>query len=399
MRIFLAFKKKIADYTLPIIIFILLFLMVKDPKLVIENARLGLYTWFNILLPSLLPFMILSDILISSNSISLFAGFFDPLMKSVYNISGQGALPLIITSFSGYPIGAKLTSQIRKHNLISQGEANKLIGFSSTSGPLFILGTVAIGMLNTSDINFLLIFPHFFGAFTLGLFFRFLKVKGNYTISTDNIKSNLDKKEIQKDLSIGKLISDSVKNSMNNILLIGGFIILYSVLIEMLFELKIINSIIIFVSKYLNIDNEIIKALLSGIIELTHGCINIANLNTHFMIKIIMLNFIIAWGGFSIHSQSLSFIYETDINPFIYLISKLAHGVLSVFYTIILYLLKYRNYTFPSFSLTPISKNIIDFNICMSTFLVCFKITIWVLSYFFIISLIFLLIFKKNKEA
>ncbi len=381
---------KTKKYLLPIILSLLLFFMIKNPGLVMERARLGLYSWFNILLPSLLPFMIISEILISSDSISSLAPFLDPIMGFTFKIPGLGALPLLIGYLSGYPMGARLSCQLRKSNLLSRQDANRLIAFSNTSGPLFILGTVSIGLLNTSEINLLLLFPHFFGALTLGFFLRAFnrRLNSKGTLEKTRRLNKFEKLyELNKQkLPLGRLISNSVKNSINNILLIGGFVVLYSVLIEIVFQLKSINYIIYLLSDTFNVASDVIRAFLSGIIEITQGCISIASLNTSFFVKIIMLNFTIAWGGLSIHSQALSFILETDISPSIYLLSKIGHGFLSIFYTIIIYFLRFRDYSLPSFSFIPAYPTFFNFKVFISTFLKQGQLAAYFLFSYLIIS-------------
>lgn len=401
MKITLVSIKKLIRYSFFILIIILIFQMTKSPKLVIESAKSGLYSWFNILLPSLFPFMVLSDILISLDYVHLFSKALEPLIKPLYNVSGYGSLPIIISSVSGYPMGAKLTSQIRSNNMVSLIEANRLIAFTSTSGPLYILGTVAIGMLNNSEINFLLIFPHYFAAFTLGLIFRFIKIGDINKFEKKLVKvPNSNKDQLQRKFKpLGKLISDSIKNGISSILLIGGFVIFYSVIINIIFELEVTKTALSFISNFLRLDKEIIKAFFSGIVEMTQGCINIANLSINFYIKILMLNFIIAWGGLSIHSQALSFIYETDINPSIYILAKLAHGILSVFYTIIIYPFKYKHYSLPSISIPIKIIQHINLKNFINILILSLQFTFHTLLCFIVFSIIYSIFCPKNKEA
>jgi sporulation integral membrane protein YlbJ len=244
---------------------------------------------------------------------------------------------------SGYPVGARLTAKLRQMNLISKADGNRLISFSSTSGPLFILGTVLIGMVGAPKLAGLMIIPHYLGAITIGLIFRFYKGK-NINNKNDKIlyenESDLFK---AKKSSIGSLIAKSIKDSMESIILIGGFVIIYSVIIDILLLSPLFDSFINLISRLTSINSDIIKGIIAGIIEITNGCEIIAKLNIDLLSKIIILNFIIGWGGFSIHSQALSFINSTDISSKIYLISKALHGLLASIYTYILYLIMYKD--------------------------------------------------------
>lgn len=150
--------------------------------------------------------------------------------------------------------------------------------------------------------------------------------------------------------SIGSLITDSVKESMDTILLIGGLVIFYSVLVEIFFSMKLTNKILYFLSNSLTIDIQLLKGIAIGFFEMTLGCKNIAEANISIINKVLIINFIIGWGGLSVHSQALSFINNTDISSKLFSMSKFLHGILSSIFGYILYIIKYKNYIQPAFS-------------------------------------------------
>ncbi|MGO1469293.1 MAG: sporulation integral membrane protein YlbJ [Tissierella sp.] len=382
-----------------ILILFLMISIIKDPVLSIDSARSGLNIWFNTLLPSLLPFFILSELLILSGFVKRFGSFLKPIMKPLFNVSGEGSFPLIMSMVSGYPIGSKLTCSLRNKNIVTKVEANRLIGFTSTSGPLFMLGAVLVGMLNSPHLKLLIIIPHYLGIITIGILLRFYNPKKNRYKRSDSItyteKTNSDKSP----KTLGYLISQSVKDGMNSIILIGGFIIIYSVIIEVLLNSKLIDLFILNISKVLNLDISILKSIFAGIFEISIGSQKIAMLNINIFYKICLINFVIAWGGFSLQSQALSFISQTDISSKIFIISKFLHGIFSSFYTYIFYLIAYRNISIPSISFPTIIRKEYDFNNWISTILSSTKLSIGICIFFLLLSLFVHLIFINKKEA
>lgn len=377
--------KKKKPFKLKYIFIILLFLIMiqifRNPGMSIMSAKEGLNIWVNLLLPSLLPFLIISNLLISLGFIDIFGRLLEPLMKPLFNVSGIGIFPFSISMMSGYPVGAKLTSNLRQNNLITKVEGDRLISFSSTSGPLFLLGTVLIGMLNYPELSPLILIPHYLGALTIGMVFRFYR---------KDDKSNNEKKLFKpqkKDNSIGSLISTCIKDSMDSMLMIGGFVIIYSVIIDVLLESSFFISLLRGVSKITFIDMEVLKGITAGIIELTNGCNIISSLNIKLINKILILNFLIGWGGFSIHSQALSFISNTDINTRIYLVSKFFHGILASVYTYLLYLFKYKGILSTTFNTSPFTIPT-DFDHWLSLLINSTKITIALLVFIFILSML-----------
>ncbi len=329
-------------YIIPIVVIFFNILIILFPSDIITSAKNGLLLWFNNVIPSLLPFIIGANILSMTGFINLIGVASEPITRKLFKISGYGAFALIMGFISGYPIGAKITASLYENNKITKSEAQKLIMFTNNSGPLFILGTVAVSMLNLPKAGTLIILSHYLSALTIGIALR------NYNSSeislkrkTPNLKytiSQIKNDYIKNNMSIGIILKQSVKDSMESILMIGGFIILFSVLSKMME----ITEVSIFLTKLmtplfntLNINTDFIFPIATGMLEITNGCKNIASL-PHNITTIAITAGIISWGGFSIHAQSMGFLSKLKIKAGLYILSKFIQGILSVIYVYIL---------------------------------------------------------------
>ena len=329
---------KTANYKNIFIVLVLLVIMfgiIVEPTNSIESAKEGLYIWLNLLLPSLFPFIFISNLLISFGFVKFIGRFLEPIMRPIFKVPGSGIFPFLISILSGYPVGAKLSASLRKKNTISKVEGNRLISFSSTSGPLFILGTVMIGMLGINEAP-LFVLPHYLAIVTVGFFFRFYGRKNNNYKKIKNIND-------EKFKTLGDSMGLAVKDSMNSMLLIGGYLIIFTVIINLLLDSSVFNYTILGISSSLKINPDLVKGLLAGIIELTNGCYIVSNLDIDLIYKVLIINFLIGWGGFSINSQAISFISQTDLSVGIYLLSKILHGILASFYTYIIHFFLYKD--------------------------------------------------------
>jgi sporulation integral membrane protein YlbJ len=378
------------------ILLFIMFQIIKDPKQSILSAGEGLNLWFNLLLPSLFPFIFISDLLISFGFIDFISKYLEPIMKPVFNVSGIGIFPFSMSMLSGYPVGARLTSKIRELNLITQDEGNRLISFSSTSGPLFILGTVLIGMVGAPKLSSLMIIPHYLSALTIGILFRNYRKNskntlGNISSSKTNSNAFISKKNNK---SLGSIISGSIKDSMDSIIVIGGFLIIYSVIIDIVLSSALFNFIISGISAAFSIEINTLKGIAAGIIELTKGCSLVSKLDIDIIIKILLLNFLIGWGGLSIHSQAISFISRTDISTKIYLISKFLHGLLSALYTYAIYILFYKGQIETTFN----PKSLINNPSINSWLYLITSSTKLVVSLIVFLSILSILLYQIRKE-
>ncbi|WP_066502976.1 sporulation integral membrane protein YlbJ [Abyssisolibacter fermentans] len=352
--IFNHFKKKYAHwkkaffFVLVIHIVVLLaFLILLQPETALKAGVEGVNIWLNIILPSLFPFFVCSEILINLGIADFIGTLLEPIIKPIFNVPGQSAYVFSISIASGYPIGAKNVANLLSNNEIDTISGQKILSFCSTSGPLFLIGSVSIGMLNNPSLGTLFAISHYIGALGVGLIFKFyydFKYKNSHYSFINNISLNtaLDKliqKRRKNDKSIGELLSLAVIKSMNTILMVGGFIILYSIITNLLLSTKIFDvfsSILCYIIP--SISKDLIKGLLCGFIEMTNGCKIIAAVgNSSYVAKLSAISFIIGWSGLSIHSQVISIIKETKLKLKPYIAAKFAHGLLSAVLTLIIY--------------------------------------------------------------
>ncbi len=348
------FRFKYKDIILGIILVLIIYEIIKDPTKSINSAKEGLNIWLNILIPSLFPFIFITDLLISFGIVSIFTKYLEPIMNPLFKVSGIGIFPLSMSIMSGYPVGSRITSKIRAEGLISRTEANRLICFTSTSGPLYVLGTVGTGMLGLPELGLLLILPHYLGAITNGLILSLYSPKEREETAIElQYSHSISHKNT---LSFGSVISKAVKDGMDSMIMIGGLVIIFSVIIDILISSPLFSLLTNYISKAINTEPEVVKGITAGIVEITNGCNIVSKLNIPTINKILIINFIIGWGGFSVHSQAMSFISKTDIKTTIYIFSKLFHGVFSSLYTYLIYRIFYKDRLLLTFK--PLTKEI-----------------------------------------
>lgn len=119
-------------------------LMLLFPKQVFKGASDGLLLWFNSVLPTLLPFIILSNLLVKTRAIDWIARVSGPLLRHVFHVSGYGSFAVIAGFLCGYPMGSKVTADLLREGCISFQEAQYLLSFCNNASPIFIISYVAV---------------------------------------------------------------------------------------------------------------------------------------------------------------------------------------------------------------------------------------------------------------
>ena len=336
MKIF-TFSIRKNFFNIIFIFFTILLVLFSSSNLI--AAKNGLSLWANNIIPALFPFFIATELLNSTNIIYIFGKLFNKFMRPIFNLPGEATYPLIMGFISGYPVGAKIVSDLRRKNILTRAEAERLIAFTNNSGPLFIIGTVGIGLFKDTTTGLILLLTHIVAALTVGFLFRFWKYHDvNIISSTNNISIRTNNVCLS---NIGGTIAIAIKNSIITILNIGGFIILFSVVISILNKIHFINLIEFTfdpIFKIFNISSNFSNGIINGIFEITNGLQQISSIPIkNISFSIIISAFILGFGGISVILQVSSFTAKTDISIKPYIIGKLLQGVLAAFYTFIVF--------------------------------------------------------------
>lgn len=331
-------RSDISTFMYSIIFCILVFFIIKFPGEAFAASLDGLMLWFNVVCPALLPFFICVEILIGLGIVSLFGSIFMPLMGPIFNVPGEGSFGFFMSISSGYPVGAKITAELRNKNICTLVEGQRLLSLCSTSGPLFIIGAVSTGIMKNPALGFFLAIAHYLSAITIGLIMRFYKKEKapeNRKYKSNPIAHMMEYR--RKDgRNMGMLMRDAIKSGIDMILMIGGFIIFFSVITGMLKISGFLEWFSICLSRAIPLDTitpDIISGFLIGFLEVTNGAKACASLQVPLIYKVIMVSFMIGFGGLSINAQVMSITSGTDLKFGIYFIFKLLQGFMAAVYS------------------------------------------------------------------
>ncbi|GAE24129.1 membrane protein [Halalkalibacter wakoensis JCM 9140] len=327
------------------------------PQQALEGSIRGLNIWWEVVFPSLLPFFIVSELLIGFGVVTFIGVLLEPLMRPLFKVPGVGGFVWAMGLASGNPAGAKITARLRQEGKLSRIEAERLVCFTSSANPLFIFGAIAVGFFHNAALGIVLALAHYIGNIIVGLLMRFHgreeeasspPPKANASGIVTAFKM-LHKERIKDGRPIGKLLGDAVQSSVRTLLMIGGFIILFSVLNELLSLVgfvHLIGSLFSIVLTFFHLPSDLNSSLISGIFEMTLGAqMASETISVGLLEQIIVTSFILAFSGFSIQAQVASILAETDIRFKPFLISRFMHGFFAAFLVFLFWRPFYLNQT------------------------------------------------------
>lgn len=313
--------------SISIIIFLLLVLLsiISNPKETIDSVLFGVNIWMYNVFPSLFPFFILSDLLVNYGFIELISELFKKVMK-IFHLSGNACFPLFGSLISGFPSGAKYTKQLLDKNLITEDEANHLITFTHYSNPLFIIGTIGSVLLGDVKLGYIILTAHVLGNLIVGFIFR---KKEKIIIEKTSVKkaiTSMNKKRISNKNNFITILSNSIYNTIDILLLLLGTIIIFLVFSNMINHLRFNDKNLLFIK---------------GILEMTQGVKLVAISNISLLYKVILITLFISFGGLSVHLQVSSIINESKIKYKNFLIARICHSFISIVLVYILFNIVY----------------------------------------------------------
>lgn len=328
------------------IIFILyLFFLVLFTKSNFNAAKKGITLWANNVVPSLFPFFVAVELLKHTNLIYFLSIKLDKYMKPIFNLPGVASFPFVMGLISGYPVGAKIVSDLYSNNLCTQKEAERMLAFTNNSGPLFIIGTVGCSFYSNTSIGILLLISHILSSICvgiiLGIISRIKSATNKFTAnSRQSASTNNFSSLLQDDIKIadlGGILGSAILSAIKSILMIGGFVTIFSVILSILSNTKILTILSYFISNIFHINPDYIVGLLTGFLEFTNGLYKISTINNKMLsINLILSSFIIGFGGISVTLQVLNIISKNKLSIKTYIFGKLLHGTISALFTFLI---------------------------------------------------------------
>ena len=300
------------------------------PQDSMSAAREGLKLCYNVIIPSLFPFFVLSALVVDLGLAGYIGRALEGLMRPLFNVPGACASAFVLGFVGGYPVGARTALSLYQKGMCTKTEAERLLSFCNNSGPAFILGVVGAGVFASSRVGVLLSLAHAAASICVGLFFRFYRrgKKGREARVSPKFEAE----------RFTTAFTGAVKNSFLSTLNICAFVVFFTVVIRLLFlsgALPALARLLGVLLSPLGFTQEWAERLLTGAIELSSGVWTLSGAGG-MAGRMSMAAFMLGWAGLSVHCQVLSFLGGSGLSVRTYIAGKFLHGGLAALFTALL---------------------------------------------------------------
>lgn len=273
-----------------------IYLSVSFSDKIAHSVRSGLSLCADVIIPSVFPFIILSDFLYSNLDFSKI-NFINTSFERIFKISRSGIYAFLLGIMCGFPLGVKCARDLYVNGSITRGEAERLIGFSNNTGPAFLIAGIGLGLRKNTAEGLLLYFIMILSAIAVGSLFSV----GQHAERSDN---SLPRPKFT--------LTISIKNAGINTINICAYLTFFACICGLL--RNILGESIPYVSllPFLEIGSS--ASILSKTAILSREE------------SFALTAFAVGFSGCSVHLQALSFLIDTDIRTHKYFIMKLLQG-------------------------------------------------------------------------
>ena len=263
---------------------LVILILIKRPVLM-SSITGAINIWITVVFPAIFPFLIISDLIMSTNLINVISHRLSYLYHRLFKMSGYGAYVFLLSLISGTPGNAKYIKDLLDAKLISNREAIKILSMSLLYNPLLIIAITSF--LKPRDQIFIIISNILINIF-IGLINRGYKCDYRQTANLVQVKFNL---------------VNSVSKAIQTLLLILGVIVFFAGLSSLL-------------------PTE--HPLLIGSLEIING-FNKLNTINDYNLKLILTAILLSFGGLSIQTQIKSILKDYELEYSLFYKSRIIH--------------------------------------------------------------------------
>lgn len=338
LLLFKLFNKN-RNYFMCLLITMFIFLFVYNLQSCIDAALVGVNLVVKTIIPTIFPFSVICNLLISYDGVGLYSKILGPILCKPLKLSKSSSFPIVASFLSGYPLGCKYCCDLYSLGYIDKKEFERLLNIASNASPMFLIGSIGATMLGDVKLGFILLFSNYLSPIIVGI------------LTINRSKISFNSKELPKNntnTNFGSALKSALDNGINTTLQVGAFVVLFSIIVSIIKNNAYISIAFNNIEAFLNLPKYSIYGLFLGSVEFTNGCKLITTLPLTLPFKLAIISFICSFSGLSVIAQISSFIYKYDISIAKYSFIKLIQGIISFGITFIIssvFSLQYTAYT------------------------------------------------------
>ncbi|RAV04587.1 hypothetical protein [Paenibacillus sp. YN15] len=303
------------------------------PEQAFQASLSGLRLWWDWVFPALLPFFMMTELLLGFGLIHGLGVFLEPLMRRVFRLPGSGGWVLASGVAGGYPLSADAAAKLSQQHGVSPAEAERLAALGHLANPMLIVGVVGAGFLHSPESGLLLAIIHYLSAVIAGFCTR---KRGERASPSPAVPLRrlphkalraMEEARSNDGRVFGKMLGDAVTQSIYALLLIGGLIMAFSVAVRL-------------AGLYLGSSSaaQWFLQLVPGVLEPHLGAYAYSAISAWSpALRAAAIGAALAWSGLSVHAQATGFMRPAGLRYLPFLRFRLLHSSIATAVTLLVW--------------------------------------------------------------
>ncbi|MGR6762376.1 nucleoside recognition protein [Paenibacillus sp. T2-29] len=306
--------------------------IVASPEEVFQASTQGLKLWWSIIFPAMLPFLMLSEMLIAFGLVHGLGVLLEPFMRFWFRLPGRSGWVLALGLTAGFPAAAEAVRQWAQQEDMTPLQLRRLTAIAHFCNPITILLVIGTGLLHNAAVGGLLLAVHWISGLLAGWITARLpessrKSKKRETpaairrasvsrTTTSLIRSAWEATRSAKERdgrSFGKLLGETVSHAVQTLMVTGGFIIFFSVLIRLL---------------TLYSGQVTLSMVWPAWMEIHLGSYEISRLPNDLRTQAALISAVLGWGGLCGWLQITAVTRPSD-KGITFTLSRVLHGIIA----------------------------------------------------------------------
>ncbi len=305
--------------------------MLALPNAAVGGAARGLAYSFEVLVPSLFPFMFLSNFAAEYGISRVLGKPLRHMTEKLFNLPGESGVTILLSLIGGFPVGAGGINVLRKQGYITNEQAQRMLMFCVNSGPAFLISVVGAQLYGNLTAGIILLAAQVSASLSIGIvtgiISRHRENKNPLSIDKSSLEiCGLTKNKAAKhtDNTHEKEKSDfsssfvqSCKSACTSVINMCALVVLFSAFIDTGCAAFSVS------------EGTAAYCVVTSLFEVTSGCAECAACRVPLYITAA----VVGWGGISVHFQVFSAAERVNINKTLFFAARGANAVLSGLYT------------------------------------------------------------------
>lgn len=290
-------------------------LVIKYSNAAIDSVKSTLSLCAQTVIPSLFPFMVISELAVSLDAAKYLGKLLKPVFSPLFDLNEHGASAFILGALCGFPVGARTAAALYEQEKLNEKELNHVLCFCNNPSSAFVISAIGVSLFGSQSFGVALYVITLISALIIGSCLKFFYHK-------KNASTKEQEKITQKENILGiHVFTNAVADSAGAMLTVCAFIVFFSAFLGTL------NA----AFEPLSAPDPVIAAV-KGFFELTAGVTHVsANLNGEG--ALLLCAFIVGWSGLSVHFQIMAICRNCKISFRPYFFAKAAQGGINALLT------------------------------------------------------------------